>query len=286
MQQAPSSLINTRDDESHWQATLTLDYQRRETKTQLVRRRHCGPLVVQKPFYPESNGTCHTYIIHPPGGIVGGDHLTLDVRLQTNSAALLTTPGAGKFYRSDAKKAMLRLCFSLQSAACLEWLPQETICYRDCHAQIDTEVHLAENADFIAWDIYSYGRPASDEVFDKGSCRQRLTIWREGNSLYIDRVLIDGQHFMRTALWGLQSYPVMASLVAVNCELGVRDKIRHLLSELDNPPVSVSLLQDVLVCRYLGASVMQAKAIFLKIWCELRYCLLNKPACVPRIWMT
>ncbi len=276
----------TSSDESHWQASLTLDYQRRETKTQLVRRRHCGPLVVQKPFYPEPNGTCHTYIIHPPGGIVGGDRLVLDVRLQANSAALLTTPGAGKFYRSEANKAMLRQCFSLQSGACLEWLPQETIAYRGCHAQIDTEVHLAVNADFIGWDIYSYGRPASDEVFDKGYCRQRLTIWREGNLLYIDRVLIEGQHAMRSALWGMQSYPVMASLVAVNCELSIRDRIRHLLSELDKPQVSVSLLQDVLVCRYLGASVMQAKAIFLKIWGELRYCVLNKPACAPRIWMT
>jgi len=50
-----------------WEARIELGFERRHRRT-VMARRHYGPLAVQKPFYPEGE-ICHTYLIHPPGGI-------------------------------------------------------------------------------------------------------------------------------------------------------------------------------------------------------------------------
>ena len=76
-----------------WRAELALDYRLQDGRTVLARR-HRGPLQVQKALYPEGQGLCHTLLIHPPGGIAGGDSLSIDVAVQSGAQALITTPGA------------------------------------------------------------------------------------------------------------------------------------------------------------------------------------------------
>ena len=75
-----------------WSACLQLRFIQCEGVTRLGARRHFGPLLVQRPFHPEG-APCHVYILHPPGGIVAGDRLELDVHLEPGSHALLTMPG-------------------------------------------------------------------------------------------------------------------------------------------------------------------------------------------------
>src|SRR5258706_14626091 len=106
-----------------WKAELRLEFEHRAVRTFLAKRRHDGPLVVQKPLYPEGDAVCHAIVVHPPAGIAGGDELEIGVRAAEGAHALLTTPGAGKWYRSGGAWARQRIEFDARGGACIEWLP-------------------------------------------------------------------------------------------------------------------------------------------------------------------
>jgi len=125
-----------------WKAELALGFERRGAKSVLAARRHDGPLALQKPLYPEGEGVCHAIVLHPPGGIAGGDELEIAARVGEGAHALLTTPGAGKWYRSAGAWARQSLGFEVARGACLEWLPQETIVFDGALAGMRSEVRL------------------------------------------------------------------------------------------------------------------------------------------------
>jgi urease accessory protein len=150
-----------------WQARIELGFARRADRTVLAHKRQLGPLAVQRPFYPEG-GPCHTYLLHPPGGIVGGDSLEIEALVGVGAHALVTTPGASKLYRSVGASAHQTQCLRVAGGGTLEWLPQETIFFPGAKARMCTRVDLEPNARFIGWELYSLGRPAVGERFASG----------------------------------------------------------------------------------------------------------------------
>ena len=175
-----------------WKARLALAYALRDGRTVLSQREHSGPLVVQKALYPEGDATCHSIVVHPPGGIAGGDELALDVRLGEGAAALLTTPGAGKWYKSLGPAAKLAQRFELARGAVLEWLPLPAIVFDKARAATRTEVHLSEEALYLGWDIACLGRTASGERFNVGELRQRTEVWQQGKRLWCEFARLAG----------------------------------------------------------------------------------------------
>src|SRR5262249_52335552 len=152
-------------------------------RTVLAERRHDGPLVVQKPLYPEGPDVCHAIVVHPPGGIAGGDQLSLRAAIDNGSHALLTTPGAGKWYRSAGPMAQQSLAFDVRGT--LEWLPRETIVFDGALAELDTRIELAEGARFIGWEVVCLGRRGSGERFRRGRLKLSTHIGREARTVYI-----------------------------------------------------------------------------------------------------
>src|SRR5687768_1752083 len=134
-----------------WRAQLHLTFARSATRTCIVERQHRGPLLVQRPFYPEG-AVCHAYIIHPPGGVVGGDELQLQVDIRNEAHALLTTPAAAKFYRSDGRTARQDQILRADDTT-LEWLPQESIFFPQANVRSTTRIELRSRAKFIGWEI-------------------------------------------------------------------------------------------------------------------------------------
>lgn len=274
-----------------WKAELELSFAARRTRTDLVRRAHRGPLVVQRPFHPEPDGTCHVYLLHPPGGIVGGDVLDLRAHAEHDSQVLLTTPAATKCYRSDGRLARQHQRFQVDRGARMEWLPQETIIFDGAICELSTVVRLAPGAHYLGWDILCLGRPACGETFDRGELTVAMEIWRDELPLWIERFALvgvsgDGGQHCRNAHWGLAGQPVMGTLVCVTTETqGLVQRVRDALGD-SNPGVVVSQLHDVLVCRYLGPSVEAARNGFIACWSELRRALWNCEAVLPRIWST
>ena len=85
---------------STWRAELSLNYTRSSERT-VVHAKHSGPLRVLQSLYPEGDAVCHNVLVHPPGGLVGGDTLDIALHLDAQTHALVTTPGATRFYRSE-----------------------------------------------------------------------------------------------------------------------------------------------------------------------------------------
>jgi urease accessory protein len=270
-----------------WEAELELGFAARGEGTILQHRAHRGPLRVQRPFYPEGPGCCHTYVLHPPGGLVGGDWLRVRARVGAGAAALLTTPAAGKAYRSGGGLARQAQALAADDGASLEWLPQETIVFDGARLALETRVDLAARAAFIGWEIVCLGRPAGGERFARGECRQRLEVWREGSPVVLERLLLEGSGDVQRAPWGLGGQPVTATLIASPAPADGVDQLRA-LGELLPPEdrAAVTVVEGALVCRYLGASAERARGHLLRAWTLLRPAVIGRPACPPRIWMT
>jgi urease accessory protein len=268
-----------------WEARLDLAFEHRGSRTVPARRKHIGPLVVQKPFYPEGP-VCHIYLLHPPGGIVGGDILSVHVTSRDRAHALLTTPAANKFYRSSGPLAQLQQRLSVETNAVLEWLPQETILFNGSAVHSGTRVDLSPNSTFIGWEITCLGRPASGEAFTRGLFRQHLELWKQQQPLVIERALLQGAQPVLDSVWGLQSFTTTATMLAYPADKVLLELARSAITVNRDALCSATLLEDVLVCRYLGHHGEQAKTVFTAIWSAIRPGLLKRPACVPRIWKT
>src|SRR5262249_52931211 len=159
-------------------------------RTRLARRAHEGPLVVQKPLYPEGDDVCQCIVVHPPGGIAGGDHLGLAVHVGSDARAQLTTPGAAKWYRADGRPGAQHLDFSSGEGAVLEWLPQSSILFDGIDARSEVRVRLGRDGVYIAFDVVCLGRTASNERFDNGTWRQRIDIEREDALIWSERTVL------------------------------------------------------------------------------------------------
>ena len=272
-----------------WEASLTLEFSARDARSVLSRRAHHGPLHVQKPFYPEADGTCHVYLLHPPGGVVGGDALHIDVSVHPGAQALLTTPAATKFYRSGERYAAQTLRAQVADAATLEWLPQETIVFDGAWARSRTRVELKRAARFIGWEVVCLGRPVNYETFTRGAWQQRLEVWRDGTPLFIDRSDVHGSAPILTQACGWAGHSVSAVLVCAATDLprDVLENLRASCVALQRDGVfAATQLRGALVCRYLGHHAQHARTCLQRAWEILRPVLLGKSACVPRIWNT
>jgi len=269
-----------------WRAELALGFERRAQRTVLARRRHDGPLVVQKPLYPEGDAVCHAIVVHPPAGVAGGDVLECTAQLDAGAQALLTTPGAGKWYRSAGPRAQQRLVFDVGAAACLEWLPQETILFDGARAALDTDVRLAQGARYLGWEILCLGRTGSGERFAHGECRLRTRLRIDGRSVWLERGRIAPDGPLMQAQAGLAGHTVSGTLIAAGAPI---DDARLAACRTLTPrrgQGAVTRLPALLVARYLGESGEAARAYFAALWRVLRGPIAGREAVEPRIWRT
>ena len=194
-----------------WKAKLHLKFVEENNKTVLKQRTHQGPLQVQKPFYPDANGACHVYLLHPPGGVVGGDSFDIKIDVDPNANVLITTPAAGKFYRSAGEEAYQKQVIKVADHGILEWLPSENIFFPGAKVKLETRVDLSEESHFIGWDILCLGRPAISETFSRGQLTQRFEVFHNRRPIRLDKLVIQENDPALDEKWGLGGKPVGGS---------------------------------------------------------------------------
>jgi urease accessory protein len=256
-------------------------------RTVLAMARHVGPLAVQRAFYPEADGTCHVYLLHPPGGVAGGDELAIEAAVDPGASVLLTTPAAGKVYRTAGDDARLSQVLRVARDARLEWLPQETIVFDRAQAELSTTVQLEDGAQFVGWELLCFGRPACGERFETGWCNTRLEVYRQGRPLLLERGRYGGGSELLSAQWGLAGYPVCGMLVATAEQTAV-DPAREAVareSVAGAGRCGVTWLNGLLVARTVGAHADAARAALIQVWHVLRRAQ-GRSVIMPRIWLT
>ena len=322
---------------------MELDFAVRQGRTTLANMQFSGPLRVQRPFYPEAAPAnapgraqafqpCHCCLLHPPGGLVSGDDLSLAVRLEQGAHALLTAPSASKFYAADAHNVAQRQTTDINVAGgMLEWLPRETIIYDGARAEMRTSVELDNASACIGWEMICLGRPAANESFTHGSVRQSLILTREGLPLLHEVLRFEGGDALQKCACGLDDQAVSATLFAVgrgaddgqdlaaleaccttlqnmlspNCDFddapdgtpddasGGQSPAASDISVQAKPvPLSAHMGEragatvrgGVLVVRYLGPDMEEARSLLLTTWNLLRPALTGCPPHMPRIW--
>lgn len=268
-----------------WHARLDLGFTARAGSTVLARRAHRGPLHVQRAFYPEGKDCAHVYVLHPPGGVVGGDGLEINVHVESAAHALITTPAAGKFYGSAGATATQTITAQVAAHGTLEWLPQEAIVYDGARVQSRLRVELHESARFAGWEMLCLGRPGAGEVFAAGRMLQAIELWREGAPLVMDRTCYAQETL--TASWGIAGHPVTGALLATASDAALLRSARDIIAAHALRGIAAAThLDDVIVCRYLGGDVQEARRLFVDLWTSIRRHALQRQACMPRIWFT
>ena len=266
-----------------WNAELELGYARFGDCTRPITRRHLGPLRVQKHLYAEGPEVCQHIIVHPPGGIAGGDRLAISARVDADAWAQLTSPGAAKWYRANGP-AYQTLDLKVAAGATLEWLPQETIVFSAAQAELRTRIDLEGDARLFYWDMVALGRPASGERFDRGHFQSQLDIRRDGQLLWHERQRIQGGDGLLDSPIGLDGQPVFATLLVTGeIDSELLERCRSLPTRVRG---DLSQLPGLLVARCLASEALHARAWLIELWRLLRPSLLGREAVPPRIWNT
>lgn len=272
-----------------WRGALSLRFAQAHGKTVVAKRRHEGPFCIQRAFYP-GDGVCHVYLLHPPGGLAGGDRLDLDTEVDSDAAVLLTTPASTKFYRSDRLPSAQSQVLHIAAHASLEWLPLDTILFGGSRAQIATEVRLQSTAKFIGWEMTSLGRPLSGDTYAAGALEQRMRIYVDGEPRVHERTQWRAGAPIFSAQWGLAgfgvwgalyAYPANAKLVAL-----VRERLNTLPDNFREQRVAATLLGGVLVVRCLSRHPEELRTTFETLWAAIRSTVIDRVASAPRIWKT
>jgi urease accessory protein len=272
-----------------WVARLSLAFADDSGTTRLIDRCHAGPLRVQKPLYPEGKEVCHAVIIHPPGGVVGGDQLTIRAAAGSNAKALITTPGAAKWYRANGRISQQNVHLDIGENASLEWLPQETIFFNESHVRLHQTVSLAEGAAYIGFEILCFGRTASGESFTGGRIEQSNCIRVDGKPIWFEQGALQGGSTSMISPFGLAGNTVCATLIAVGKAVpaAVIGALRQDVGTTDGTDrVGVTQMTTLVVVRYLGNSSQTARQLMTRAWQRLRPELLDREASIPRIWHT
>lgn len=272
-----------------WHASLRLDLQREGARS-VARFLHDGPLRVLQTLYPEGDAICHNVLVHPPGGLVGGDVLDLQVHVGHGAHGVLTTPGAARFYRSDGAAALQHTRLVLEQDARFEWLPHEAICYSGCIAENRLEMQLAAGAETMGWDLCALGLPASGQPFERGSLLQHLALgeaWLErGRIRGDDTDLLDGPlgfagHRCLATLWFAAGSDLQRDRTALALE-----SARQVIGDgpLRDTAGATSPCSQVVVVRALATLVEPAMQLLRAVRDAWRVQLWHLPPTRPRLW--
>ncbi|WP_435532864.1 urease accessory protein UreD [Vibrio hippocampi] len=273
-----------------WKAQLGLTFVDRGDKTVLKHRQQKGPLAIQRPLYPEGH-PCHCYLLHPPGGVVGGDTLHIQCEAKSGAKVVVTTPGATKFYRSESTYAKQQQNLKVAAGSRLEWMPQENIFFPDAHVRLDTKIHLESGAQFLGWEMHCFGRPALKEGFDQGHLIGKTEVYLDDELLLLEGVNFDGNDNLMKSI-GIINYSMVGTLIISADDEDFYQLVQSLLIKVhkeyepETLVIAATQLEGLVVVRALSNWSEVMLNSFTQVWQLTRQYWQGEVPTPPRIWAT
>ena len=244
-----------------WQGSISLETRKKRGSTRLSFLKHQGPLRIQRPFL-QDDGSCHIYLIHPPGGVVGGDALFVKFEGHENTNTLITSSAASKFYSCEAglPKQKISQDLTVKRGSLLEWVPHENIFFEGSKTELQNKIVMSDESRFFGWEIMVLGRLESDKNSFGGTLRSTTTI--SIDSQLIHRDFFDYSPEMGQSSWGLNGKRVIGSLIATSPYIE-NEEFTRLFSDIKKKICGQSFgatrKKGLFLLRYLGSSVEECK---------------------------
>lgn len=277
-----------------WTASLELVFARvSEDRTALTRNVHTGPLLVQKALYPEGSDICHATILHPPSGIAGGDVLDLSIVVEESAHAVVTTPGATRWYKANGKHARQHIDLQVKAQGTLDWLPLENLLFEQSQAINQTHIHLATGARAIGWDCYQLGSAVTPGHWNEGRLNLSTRLHYDGKLVWTEAGEANARHSFFSSQAGLAGFPVMATVWSVGPTLDAAHLERltdalpwtaQLRAGASQIPLDTS--NSLVMIRLLGLHAQAVRLLMIECWQQLRPLQLGRPASPLRLWRT
>jgi urease accessory protein len=155
---------------------LSYEFEREGSRTVLTRSSCTSPWHHFPPSYLDDSGCAYTWLVNPSGGLVGGDHVSVEAQLHAGTHVLMTSPSANRVYRSLSEPAVQEVRLSVGSNARLEWLPEVMIPFAGSRFRQSIHVDLAPGATVVLWDAMASGRVARQERWVFASVENEICI--------------------------------------------------------------------------------------------------------------
>lgn len=156
--------------------SLALEFVHRGGRTVFGRTNCRTPWHLLPPIYLDESGSAYTLLVNLSGGLVGGDHLSIDVSIGPLAHALVSTPSANRVYRSLSRDAVQEVSIRVAERGILEWVPEHTIPFAGSRFRQSIDVTLEAGATLVLWDAVASGRIAHGERWRFASLNNEIQI--------------------------------------------------------------------------------------------------------------
>jgi len=261
---------------------MVLERDPQTSKTVATELQSKVPLQVQKILHIEESfpEIAYVYIMSPSGGILQGDRLRIDISLENNAHAHITTQAATKVYRMNRNYATQMVNLFVGDGCYLEFVPDQLIPYRNARFYQRVKLQVHENATAVYSEIITPGRVASGEHMQYNICCLKTVATDQNSRLrFIDSLLLEPKkqklfdNFMGTK-------SVFANMYILTKKTNANDLSDAIHNMLDKSSVSGSATvlprHDGIFARMIADTADEIKSAVNIILNKIRNDILNK----------
>ena len=192
-------------------------------RTQITRQSFRAPFHISKPYW--DGAVLQVQVVNPTAGILEGDRLELDVRVEPGAAFLVTTPAAARAFMMRSGAAACRQVLGVAAGGWLDYLPEPLYPHRDADYVQATRLEVEAGGEAAYFDALAPGRVGRGERWAWRRLRVSLDIHYGGEPVL--RECLDGDGLALAAAAEMHRTPdaFFGTLVLVTERLRADDPV-------------------------------------------------------------